>query len=78
MWMFIASNGCKTLLTSHLNWWKVGLILCCVHIGVYTFDFEVVSSKAVSLEVEGQGGVGLIQEQVDPRQFNTVPLKHRP
>lgn len=45
---------------------------------VFTFDFEVVSSKTVSLKIEGQWGVGLIQEQVDPGQFNAVPLKHRP
>lgn len=45
--------------------------------GVFTFDFEVVSSKTIGLEVEGQRCVGLIQEQVDPRQLNAVPLKHR-
>lgn len=44
--------------------------------GVFTFDFEVVSSKTVGLEVEGQRRVGLIQEQVDPGQLNAVPLKH--
>lgn len=44
---------------------------------VFTFDFEVVSSKTVGLEVEGQRRVGLIQEQVDPGQLNAVPLKHR-
>lgn len=46
--------------------------------GVFTFDFEVVSPKTVSLKVEGQRRVGLIQEQVDPGQLNAVPLKHRP
>lgn len=44
----------------------------------FTFDFEVVSSKTISLEVEGQRCVGLIQKQVDPGQLNTVPLKHWP
>lgn len=43
---------------------------------VFTFDFEVVSSKPVGLEVEGQRRVGLIQEQVDPGQLNAIPLKH--
>lgn len=42
----------------------------------FTFDFEVVSSKTVGLEVEGQRCVGLIQEQVDAGQLNAVPLKH--
>lgn len=46
------------------------------HVVVFTFDFEVVSSKTVGLEVEGQWRVGLIQEQVDPGQLNAVPLKH--
>lgn len=46
------------------------------HVVVFTFDFEVVSSKTVGLEVEGQRRVGLIQEQVDPGQLNAVPLKH--
>lgn len=48
-----------------------------VHVAFFfTFDFEVVSSKTVGLEVEGQRRVGLIQEQVDPGQLNAVPLKH--
>lgn len=47
-----------------------------VSCGVFTFDFEVVSSKPVGLEVEGQRRVGLIQEQDDPGQLNAVPLKH--
>lgn len=49
---------------------------CMGHVVVFTFDFEVVSSKTVGLEVEGQWRVGLIQEQVDPGQLNAVPLKH--
>lgn len=44
---------------------------------LFTFDFEVVSSKAVGLEVEGQRCVGLVQEQVDPGQLDAVPLEHR-
>lgn len=44
-------------------------LLKCVHecdfFFFFTFNFEVVSSKAVSLEVEGERRVGLIQEQVD-------------
>lgn len=36
------------------------------HVVVVTSDFEVVSSKTVCLEVEGQWRVGLIEEQVDP------------
>lgn len=43
---------------------------------LFTFDFEVVSSKAVGLEVEGQRRVGLIQEQVDAGQVDAVPLEH--
>lgn len=42
----------------------------------FTFNFEVVSSKAVGLEVEGQRRVGLIQEQVHPGQLDAVPLEH--
>ncbi len=47
-----------------------------VTVMVYTFDFEVVSSKSVGLKVEGERRVGLIQEQVDPGQLDAVPLKH--
>lgn len=43
---------------------------------LFTFDFEVVSSKTVGFEVKGQRRIGLIQEQVDPGQLNAVPLKH--
>lgn len=44
---------------------------------LFTFDLEVVTSKAVGLEVEGQRRVGLIQEQVDSGQVDAVPLEHR-
>lgn len=46
-------------------------------ITVFTFNFEVMSSKPIGLEIEGQRCVGLIQEQVDTGQLNAVPLKHR-
>ena len=42
-----------------------------------TFNFEVVSPETVRLKVEGQRGVGLVQEQVHPGQLNALPLKHR-
>lgn len=45
--------------------------------GLFTFNFEVVSSKTVGFKVEGQRCVGLIEEQVDPGQLDAVPLKHR-
>lgn len=44
---------------------------------VFTFNFEVVSSKSVGFKAEGQRGVGLIEEQVHLWQLNAVPLKHR-
>lgn len=42
-----------------------------------TFDFEVMTSKAVRLKVEEERRVGLIQEQVDPGHLDPVPFKHR-
>lgn len=42
-----------------------------------TFDLEVMTSKVVRFEVEGQRRVGLIQEQVDPGHLDAVPFKHR-
>lgn len=47
------------------------------HMSEFTFDFEVVSAKTVRFKLEGQGSIGLIQEQVNTGQLNPVPLKHR-
>lgn len=61
---------CKVLLILVMNGSSEGRFL-------FTFDFEVVSSKTIGFEVKGQRRIGLIQEQVDPGQLNAVPLKHR-
>lgn len=42
-----------------------------------TFHFNVVSSERVGLKAEWQGGVGLVQEQVDSRKLNPLTLKNR-
>ena len=41
-----------------------------------TSHFQVVTPEPVGLEVEGERGVGLGQEQVDLRQLDPLPLKH--
>lgn len=46
-------------------------------VALLTFDPQVVSSKPVGLEGEGQGCVGLIQVDVYFAQCDALPLKHR-
>lgn len=43
-----------------------------------TFNFDVVSSERVGLKAEWQGGVGLVQEQVNSRQLDPLTLKNWP
>lgn len=46
-------------------------------VALLTFDPQVVSSKPVGLEGEGQGCIGLIQVDIHFAQCDALPLKHR-
>lgn len=80
--MTVGSQGTTTFLIQvyfHWHEWKMGSFLCVFYLftSLITFNFEVVSTKAIGLEVEGEWCVGLVQEQVNPWQLDAVPLKHR-
>lgn len=41
-----------------------------------TFNFQVVSPETVCLKVQGQGCVGMVQENLHLVQLNSFPLKY--